>query len=499
MLRHAIVVQTVYTALSPPRRRWLHGRIAGSLLSRDPHAVDRLALHFDRAGVRPQALHFAHEAADRAEQAGAVAEALRYLGIARRYTTEPPEVATILGRIAHLHYLHRDFREAASLLDLAAARFRELGRLAESLQARIERTDALSQRESLPSEDFLDELARIKDEAREGELWEELARALDVEVHLLDRNGMVERVASALAETETIPEGAGRRAHALANAVRAFHQSYGDPHQALRAVEKAVAAARGTSRDLLLTCLNRELGVLIHHGIANTARGRQVLAEAKDLARLTGDLGLRFHVALNEGVWHLDTGDLDKADVCFRSSAVIIKRTEPDTTHVALLFNLGELAIARYDYITARQHFLTLVEHHPATLAWHAAATAHAGLGLVELAVGSLSAARTKAEAASCLMDGRPLTANDPTLVALLEARLALRMRRTTDALRCLRRYQSAVRHHKVLAWLKLKLEEARIARRVGPREARAIAEEGARLAAQLGLDTRLREFQELL
>lgn len=500
VLRHAIVVQTVYTSLSPPRRRWLHGRIAGSLLARNAQAVDRLALHFDRAGIRTQALRFAHEAADRSEQAGAVAEALRYLAIARRHTTEPPAVATILGRVAHLHYLHRDFGEAAALLDLSAARFREVGRLAESLQARIERVDALSQREALPLEDFLDDLGQIKLEATGQHLWGELARALDVEVHLLDRNGMVEGVRECLATARAMPQDAPVRARARANAVLAFHQSYGDPDEALIAVGQAVRLAElEGSRNLLLTCLNRELGVLIHHGLAGTPRGTWVLDRARELSRATGDLGLRFHIALNEGVWSLDTGDLDRAERLFASAAHVIRRSAPDTTHVALLFNLGELSIWRYDYETAARHFGELVEHHPPALAWHALAAAHAGLGLVDLAQGSLAAAKMRAEAVSSIVEGRPLTANDPTLLGLLEARLAMRLRQPERALAHLAHYQEVTRRHKVLAWLKLKSEEVRIRRRIGRDGARRAAEEGLRKAIDLGLTIREAEFRELL
>jgi DNA-binding SARP family transcriptional activator/tetratricopeptide (TPR) repeat protein len=499
-LRHAIVVQTVYTALSPPRRRWLHGRVAGSLLARDPSAVDRLALHFDRAGIRPQALRFAHEAADRAEHAGAVAEALRYLAIARRYTTKPPEVATILGRIAHLHYLHRDFGEAAPLLDLAAARFRELGRIADSLRARIERIDALSQREALPIEDFLDELERVKDEARDNELWEELARALDVEVHLLDRNGLVDRIPSVLAAAGDFPSRATVTARALAGAVLAYHQSYGDPETALVSSSTASALAETTpSRDVILKCLNRELGVLIHHGRVNSHRGRLLLARARELAKLTGDLGLRFHVTLNEGVWYLDTGELDRAEHCFAAAATIIQRTTPDTTHVALLFNRGELSLTRYDYEAASIHFSELVDHHPASLAWHALATAHAGLGLVDLAFGSIAGARARSDAVAALIAGRPLTANDPSLIALLEVRLGVKLRRYDQAIAQLRRYQEMTHRHKVLAWLKLKLEEVRILRRVDPRGARRAANEGLGRASELGLAIREQQFREAL
>ncbi len=496
VLRHAIVVQTVYTALSPPRRRWLHGRIAGSLLSRDPHAVDRLALHFDRAGVRSQALHFAHEAADRAEHAGAVAEALRYLGIARRYTTEPPEVATILGRIAHLHYLHRDFREAASLLDLAAARFRELGRLAESLQARIERIDALSQRESLPPEDFLDELARIKDEAREGEHWEELARALDVEVHLLDRNGMVDAVRECIASAEGVLRRHPPPAAASAlNRVVAFELYYGDPARATSASREAVRLARvdGSRRDLL-NSLNRLLVVLLHQGHFDSEEGRIALADAEALASRTGDVFLRFNVRLNTGVWALDIGDLDRAERAFARASEVV-RGDTHGPRLALLCNLGELQLARGDYTEAYRTFSRAEETFGNGMPQYLLGVLLSGKGLAALSLGRLTEAGDLLER---LPPDPPFWYYDPSLIALFRARTAYRLKGPEQAMSLLEAACNDIQGRMVTNWVKLRIELHRFQLR-RPRPPREAILDTLETAKVLGLARRVEELNALL
>lgn len=487
-LRHAIVIQTVYTALSPPARRWLHGRVAGSLLGRDPSAVDRLALHFDRAGIRPQALRFAHEAADRAEQAGAVAEALRYLSIARRHTTEPPEVATILGRIAHLHYLHRDFGEAAPLLDLAAARFRELGRLSESLRARIERIDALSQREALPIEDFLDELSRIKDEARENDLWEELARALDVEVHLLDRNGLVERVRWCIAFAASALEGETSPVVTSAlNRVVAFDLYYGNPVRALAAARESVRSARkdGSARDLL-NSLNRLLVVLLHQGLFDTPEGQDALAHAERLSGITGDVFLRFNVRLNAGVWALDIGDLDRAQAAFLRAAAVI-RGDSDGPRLYLMCNQGELHIARGQYEEAYRIFSAAEALFNRGMPQYLYGVILAGKGLAVLGMGRL------AEASALLNRLPPDPPHwffDPSVIATFRARATFRLKGLQPALEVLSQICSNLSGRLVTNWVKLRTE-LHILERKGGRVSPDALEETLTVARNLGLKTR--------
>lgn len=494
-LRHAIVIQTVYTALSHPRRRWLHGRVAGSLLGRDPSAVDRLALHFDRAGIRPQALRFAHEAADRAEQAGAVAEALRYLVIARRHTTEPPEAATILGRIAHLHYLHRDFAEAAPLLDLAAARFRELGRLAESLRARIERIDALSQREALPIEDFLDELSRIKDEARENDLWEELARALDVEVHLLDRNGLVERVrwcidfaASGLeAKTTAVVSSA-------LNRVVAFDLYYGDPIRALAAARESVRSARqdGSARDLL-NSLNRLLVVLLHQGLFDTLEGQDTLGHAERLSDITGDVFLRFNVRLNAGVWALDIGELDRAQTAFHRAAAVI-RGDSDGPRLSLLCNQGELQVARGLHEDAYRTFLAAEALFHRGMPQYLHGVILAGKGLAALGLGRLAEA---SELLERLPPDPPHWFFDPSVIATFRARATYRLKGLRPAIGGLSEVCSNLRGRLVTNWVKLRTELHLLERKGGRVSADAL-DETLSVASSLGLRTREAVLRDL-
>lgn len=500
-LRHALVRQTIYEATSPARRAWFHARVAGHLLARSPQAVDRLALHFDRAGLPVRALPYALEAADRSENAGAVAEALHYLDIAKRHTTEARDVARLLGRTAHLRYLHRDFGEALPLLAEAADQLRDVGLIRQSLQARTERVDAASQREALPPSALLQDIHEIKEEARSHEAWEEFARTLDVEARIADRAGLTSVVLDVLAQADAIPDHAGPAAHALAGGVLALHQNYGDPTRALPAAKRAVRLAALTgSRNLLLSCLNREIGVRIHQASLHSDRGRSILAKARKLSSNTGDLGLRFHVTLNEGVWHLDTGDLDRAAISFSAAARLVSRIPPDSIHVPLYFNLGELAIERQDYASAENYFQALANMRPDLVPWHALAVAHAGLGLVALGRGQLTAARSHEQAIVALVTRRHLGVNDPYLIAALQARLGLIAKKPLkDIHLSLLAFDAPLQVHKVLSWLKIKLLTARLLSRFDRRLARIEAEIGLAKSRQLGLSLRATQFSQLL
>ncbi|MFC1574796.1 AAA family ATPase [Gemmatimonadota bacterium] len=229
-VRHELIRQTVYQDLKEHRKAWLHERVARHLQrTRERPPSDELALHFHRAGVPAEAKRYAVEAADRAQASGAVPEALRFLGIAREHSEDPQEVAALIGRMGHLNYKYRNLEEAAPLLELAAQRFRRFGMDAEALEAEIERIDCLARIGHLPHMDCLEELQRLKAEARDSDNWEVFHKALDVEAHELDRKGDLPALRDVLDQARTHANTGTPGARCKAQAMLALNIYFGSP------------------------------------------------------------------------------------------------------------------------------------------------------------------------------------------------------------------------------------------------------------------------------
>ena len=272
VISHELVRQTVYQSLSNSRRAWLHNRVARHLIrTRKPAPPDDLAVHFHHAGSRDEAKLYASEAAARAEASGAIPEALRFLRIAREHSDDPEVIADLIGQMGHLNYLHQNLEEAAPLLEIAAQRFRRQGDQARALKAEVERIDCLAKAGFLPGTECLEELDRLKTEARKAKLWGVFTRTLDVEIHHLDHSGHQEAVRKVLLEARDCSNQGGPEAQCRACAILALNLYYGSPEDGLRAARDAVRLAMNTEdSDLQLHALNRLIVVLLYQGKLNS-------------------------------------------------------------------------------------------------------------------------------------------------------------------------------------------------------------------------------------
>lgn len=495
-LRHALVRQTIRGQFDPVWQSWLHGRVAGSLLARDPSAMDRLALHFHRAGRREQALSFALRAAEKAERAGAVPEALGFYLLSKENATDGRLVAEILGKIGHLHYIHRDFEKAKYALALAAEQFRELGSARHCLRLLIQRADARSHLEGEETSIVLGELRALSASASEAGYLEELAEALDVEVHLLDRMERTEEVIAVLEQATKLLAVAGQpEARSALNRVLSLHLYYGDRRQALAAGRAAVSEARKAGPvDFLLNALNRLAVVLLHLGQLESPEGLATLAEAEALSSSSGDLFLRYNILLNGGVWALDTGDLDRAEVAFARAAQVV-RMEPDLTHLVLSCNMGELRLAQGQIKEAEGVFLAAKTMFRSGMPAYLEGVIDAGLGICALEFGRLQEAQG---IALRLPEPPARWFFDPSVVVIFQARLLDRLGNTAAALRLLEAVCDDLADRLITAWIKLRVEHHRIAVRRGmahrPEFGRTLA-----IAAELGLDIRKGQILRLM
>ncbi len=495
--RHPLVRESLYQALPEATKASLHGQIAEFLLRGSNPPVDELALHFDRAGERDSALKYATEAADRAETAGAVAEALQYLEIAARNQPDDERNAELLSRLAHLNYLHRNFQEAARLLAQVSTDQRSKGHLAAALESDVRLTDSNSHFVALPLGDFIERLEEIKSEARKEELWEVLAEALDVELHLLDRIPDSVRARRVFEEARECVARGSTIAKVRGWSTLAIEIYYGDPAVALEAARRAVDAAfSGKHSSVLPKALDRLLLVLMHQGLFETEEGRRALGRATELAAKSGDLYFKFNVRSNEGVWCLDTGQLDRAGAAFARAAEVLEQTDVDWPSLALRLNLGELSLARSDFSEAAQAYAECRERlGPSTPRW-AESVIHAGSGLSALESGDLSTSRACERALEPDPDDWVF---DPYLVTLFRARLLQRQGKRAKAADVLRHCADKLEGRLVLSWVRLKLAEARMLAGYQNSRAALVAEEGIEVAERLGLGVRKRQFQQVL
>ena len=312
-ISHELVRQTVYQGLSPTRRAWLHERIGRHLMeAKEPLPPDELAIHFHQAGAKEEAHLYAFEAASHAESSGAIAEALRFLRIARENSEDPEVVADLIGKMGHLNYLHQNLEEAAPLLELAAQRFRRQGNQAKALEAEVERIDCLARAGQDLGKDCLEELEVLKDEAVSGGFWEVFQDALNVQAHQLDRAGDLDGIRLVLKQAQASMDSGGPKARCKGRAMVALHTYFGSPMVGLNAAREAVAIAKQeTDSDLLLHALNRLIVALHHLGRLHSEEGAQAIREAESRLGTCGDLILKCNVRLNKAVWHLETGHLD--------------------------------------------------------------------------------------------------------------------------------------------------------------------------------------------
>ena len=492
---HELIRQTVYQELSASRRAWLHERVARYLQeSVDPPPADDLAVHFHMAGSDDEAREYSRKAAGHAEESGAVAEALQFLQIAREHSEDPEEVAELIGRMGHLHYLHQNLEEAAPLLEVAAQRFRRQGKNSKALAPELERVDALGQSGRLPLRDCLDELVRIKQEAKELEEWGTYTKVLDVELHFFDHSGNLDGVRRTIAEAEHIADRGEAEARCRARSILAMNLYFGDPKIGLTAARGAVKIAMDTdNKDLQLHALNRLIVVLLYQGRLNSKEGTTVLGAAEDRFASSGDLIIKFFIKLNRAVWHLEAGELDLATTAFPMAESVLRGTRAKHPHLRLLLNRAELEFALEDVTSARQSYSMAKEllgkSSPSTFR----TVLTAGLGLCALHEGQLSEAK---QLESELLTLPSHWTFDPSVVGWFKAEM-FRMRGDPGgAERFLGEVAKDVKGRFVTAWIKLNIRRAQFLRRSSREAAEKIARETSEVTEKLGLRIRSQEIE---
>ncbi len=493
---HPLVRRAVYDSLGPARRRMLHERVAQSLGADDEANWGTLAMHLDRAGIAPEAVKYSLLAAGFAEQSGAFPEAIIHLSIARRNEADGALASEILWRLGHLHYLRQDLATAAPILALACEGLRAAGHASKAWEAELEQMDCLLCLNPALTPDLLARLHEMESTlSAEGES-EAYAKALDIEVLALERKDDALAIRTKLDEADALSRVGTPRARCRAHCVLTLHQLYGVPELALASARKAVqlAEAHDFVRERPIA-LNRLIFVLNYQGLITSTGGLDLIADAEEAAALAGDLLLRFLLRHNRGVWHLDSGNYDAAEVSFGEAREIVESGETEAENVLLDVNCGELNLRLGEISKALECFQRVMRQDPASLPAHISLTAEAGLGICELHTGALRRAVKRND----LMRIPSIWSFDPTLPVTFRARVRRCHGDMPGALGVLRATAEQVEARLPLSWIKLRMEEIRLLRTTDTASATRLAQEVSSRATQLGLTHQGRRIQALM
>ena len=492
---HPLVRRAVYDSLSTMRRQMLHEQVARFLRTDDEANWGALAMHFDRAGKATEAVEYSLLAAGFAEQSGAIPEAIMHLSIARRNEADGKLGSEILWRLGHLHYLRQDLATAAPILGLACEGLRAAGRRSEAWEAELEQMDCLLRLNPALTTDLLARLHEMESTLRaEGES-EAYAKALDVEVHALDRKCDALAIRVKLDEADALSRAGTPLARCRAHGTLALHQLYGVPESALASARKAIELAE--AHDLVSerpVAISRLIFVLFYQGLLASTGGLDLIADAEAAAALTGDLLLRFHLRQNRGLWHLDTGNYDAAEVAFGEARQLVESGDPQAGFI-LDVNCGELNLALGEVSNAVECFERIMTQDPGSLPANISLVAEAGLGICELHAGHLR----KAVSRNDLLRFPSFWSFDPTLPVTFRARVRRCHGDVPGALGVLRTTAEQVEVRFPLCWIKLRMEEIRLLRTIDEASATLLAQDVSKRAMRLGLTHQHKRIQALM
>jgi AAA ATPase domain len=490
-VRHDLTRRALYSELSAASRALLHRSIAEGLEAESTEVPAELAHHYAEAGVTERALEYAILAADVAELAGGVGEAVRFLKLARNLTEDEAQDTRLLGRLADLEYLHGDPSETIPLLELAAGRLKAAGDMAGSIRARVHKVDLLREVDGWSLHDLYKALEFEKEEARSHAEWEELANALHIQMRMAQVAADREKAGEVIGELKGFLSRVDINARAECRALCALgHQiAFDAPEDGARCAARAFRIAEENAlRDLNFTASLIHTTALMARGRIDAEEGQTALKRSHELAGASGDVGRQTSLLLNEGVWQMDTGRLAEARVLF-GRAVSEARGPMRMDSIALFhLNVGELELLCEDYAAAEDHFRIVEDGIGPTgkdLRTRWTVISNAGIGLCALRSGRLSEANQRLTESPSFLEAHM---SDPTLPAIFESAMLCHRGKPREGAAFLAGIVEAISNRLPVQALRLRMEEVRILMRVDPHLARSRAREGELVAKSMGI-----------
>ena len=495
---HTVFTHGVYNRIPNYDRAQHHRAIARTLLqSGGPTELARVALHFHRAGDAENARNHALQAAERSQESGAVGEVAQLLTLARENAEDDLQDAEIVRRLGLAHYRHRDFKAAMPFLSQAVSRLRSMGRDQDAILAAIYQLDVRANEEWDERRQCLEELQELKQEAAATEHWQALLEAFDIELRLLDSAAEEEGVRRALSEAEAYLGEGPRWADCRILAAHSLCVYYRNPSEALEHCQQAVSIANSHDDEAAeLFSLNRLIKVLLAQGDLGSSDGIKTLQRAQTLAERTGDLLQRFSPFANLGVWLLDIGRLDEADIAFQDARAILADTPGSTIRRNFHTNLGELRLHQGWYHDALDHFDLSKHDNASTGLPHYDLITRSGQGLAYFLLQQHERVDPYVPDPETV---RAIKSFDPYIPAMLLIRRWLAQGELSLAYDFFSAVCDSISGRLVPPWIKLHLHFSKLIAPVDKALATKVAQAGAEVAHEKELTIRTNHFQALL
>jgi tetratricopeptide (TPR) repeat protein len=427
-------------------------------------------------------------------ESGAASVAAHFYWIAAQTDPDMTRRATAAGAQARALYLARDINRANPLLAKAARRFHGLGLHADALRLQIKRIEALADLGEPGLSNLLKNLGSIKSAARDRGDWAAVALALDAQLQLLHRLGDGAGIGSLFNEMREVARRGSPEAALVSNTGLALAVVFGDPEEALEAARRALALTTDLP-DYRLRALLRLMVVLQYRGMLELPGSKATVQEARNLARASGDVIVRYSIESNLATASLDAGDLEAAEAQMAKSRALAESAEMDMNRCIHANNRAELALAKGDYDEAQAAYGEASSYVGASTPPYMMDLVHAGMGLCALETGNLAEAYRREQA----LRATPSRWHcDPTTILAFRARLLECRQDRAGAIDLLDKAASDLEGRLVLACLKVRSIQVRLLQKEKCTRARAIALDCRRVAEGLGLAHRTREFARL-
>jgi len=221
------------------------------------------------------------------------------------------------------------------------------------------------------------------------------------------------------------------------------------------------------------------------------------VSEALEWSSNSGDVLGRFSIRTNIAVWHMDTGDRERARAAFERLLTTASKSKARRPRLELAVNLGELAIVDGDFEAAQVEYGSAMEMLTIGMPHYVRSYVMAGLGLSHLKLGRLKHAMEIRETLAT----PPLAwQNDHSLWVTFFSELDAALGRWDVGCQLLGEHERQIRTRLPVLWVKLRLARVRLLRRrSNKRLAIELATEGRDRCVELGLSHRTSEFERLL
>lgn len=485
---HDLVREAAYAFMTGFRRRNLHARSAAALHQSGQGHPGQIAWHYDLAGKRAEAFHFALLAAEESERVYAHAETENFLRMALANASSPKERTVCESRLAALMYRLRRFDDAQALFARVEAHQADAADQELLLPMEVSRLLVRAKRGGVAAAELVERLESLAKVAETAGLHEQagvILRSLAEAAHDAGRRDIVATVIPKLLALGHAADAgsAGVAALAMAGTMIGLYESV---NAGLECAEKAVAKAErtGAPGDRVMALLSRA-GNLIQAGRLSDAGADLDLA--LDIAEKRALVEFRYSILNNIGALYGEMGVFDRAEAALAEAARFV--TEYDGAH-DLLFLYANLSLIKLDMGEldgAAEAAKAVLACNETVCAWWAGANALAILGLHALERGQLAEANRCRREILALFEGRDFWVGDFSYAEMFLARLAAVEGEEEKGLVRLDRAVAAYEGRDAMCWSRLQLERARLLLSLDRAEARRTARRVRARAARAG------------